>query len=70
MGWSTTVKNLKRNSDTAASQIGYVFKELCGKIISTVMHPIGKILNFNNGMEFQNRGNACSNSYSWCSKYW
>ena len=43
MGWSTTVNYLKRNPVTVASQIDHIFKELCGKVILSVVHPIGKM---------------------------
>ena len=39
---------LKRNPVTVASQIDYVFKELCDKVILSLMHPTVKILNFDN----------------------
>ena len=46
MGWSTTVNYLKRNPVTVARQIDYVFKQLCGNVILSVILPTGKILNF------------------------
>ena len=42
MNWSTKVNYLKRNPVTVAGQIGYVFKQLWGKVIVSKMHhPIG-----------------------------
>ena len=43
MGWSTRVNYLKRNPVTVASQIDYIFKELCVKVMLSVMHAIGKM---------------------------
>ena len=55
MGWRTKVNYWKRNPVTVARQIYYVFKQLCGKVILSGMHPIGQILNFDNQREFQKR---------------
>ena len=55
MDWSTKVNYLKRNPVTLARQIDYVFKQLCGKVILSEVHPIGQILNFDYQREFQNR---------------
>ena len=57
---------LKRNPITVARQINYVFKQLFGKGILSVMHCTGQILHFDNRRESQNRGNPCSSSYSRC----
>ena len=56
MDWSTKVNYLKRNPVTVAMQIDYVFKQLWGKVILSEMHPIGPVFNFDDRMEFQNRG--------------
>ena len=56
MDWSTKVHYLKRNPVTVARQSDYVFKQLWGKVISSVMHTIGQIWNFDNRREFENRG--------------
>ena len=56
MDWSTKMIFLKRNLDTVARQIDYVFKQLWGKVILSGMHPISQILNFDKTREFQNRG--------------
>ena len=40
MDWSTMLNYLKRSPVTVARQIDYVFKELCGKVILSVMHPL------------------------------
>ena len=45
MDWSTKVHYLKRNLVTVARQSDYVFKQLWGKVISSVMHTIGQIWN-------------------------
>ena len=66
MDWSTMANYLKRNPVTVASQIDYVFKELCDKVILSLMHPTVKILNFDNWTKFQNRGKACSKQV----KFW
>ena len=63
---SATVNYLKRNPITVARQINYVFKQLFGKGILSVMHCSGQILHFDNRRESQNRGNPCSSSYSRC----
>ena len=52
MNWSTKVNYLKRNPVPVASQINYVLKQLWGKVIVSEMHPIGKILNFDDRREF------------------
>lgn len=40
MDWSTTLNYLKRSPVMVARQIDYVFKELCGEVILSVMHPL------------------------------
>ena len=56
MDWSTKVHYLKRNPVTVARQSDYVFRQLWGKVISSVMHTIGQIWNFDDRREFENRG--------------
>ena len=56
MDKSTKVNYLKRSPVTAAMQIDYVFRQLWDKVILSGMHPVGQILNFDDGREFQNRG--------------
>ena len=56
MDWNAKVNCLKRNPVTVVRQIDYGFKKLWGKVIFCGMHPFGQILNFDNQIEFQNRG--------------
>ena len=56
MDWSKKERYLTRNPVAVARQIGYIFKQLWGKVILSGMHPAGQILNFDDKREFQNRG--------------
>ena len=56
MDWIIKVNYLKRNLVIVARQLDYVFKQLWGKVILGGMHPIGQILNFDDGRDLQNRG--------------
>ena len=56
MDWRTKVNYFKRNPVTVGRQIDHAFKQLWGKIILSGIHPIGKVLNFDNWREFRNRG--------------
>ena len=56
VNWSAKVNYLKRNPVNVERRIDYVFKQLWGKVILSGMHPIGKILNFDDRRGFQNRG--------------
>ena len=47
---------LKRNPVTAARMIDNTFTALFGKVLMSGMHPIGKILNFDERSEFQGIG--------------
>ena len=48
MDWRTKVNYFKRNPVTVGRQIDHAFKQLWGKIILSGIHPIGKVLNFDN----------------------
>ena len=54
MEWKTEIH--ERNPVTVARQIGYMFKQLLGKVVLGGMHPIGQILNYDERREFWNRG--------------
>ena len=56
MDWSKKERYLTRNPVAVARQIGYIFKQLWGKVILSGRHPAGQILNFDDKREFQNRG--------------
>ena len=51
MDWSKKERYLKRNPAAVARQIGYIFKQLWGKVILSGMHPAGHILNFDDKRE-------------------
>ena len=55
MDWSKKERYLTRNPAAVARQIGYIFKQLWGKVVLSGMHPAGQILNFDDKREFQNR---------------
>ena len=56
MDCDTKCSYLKIDPVTAACLIDYVFKNLWGKVILSGMHPIGQILDYDNGSEYQGRG--------------